>query len=307
MSYVYGQPFPAKGQLVQGQNGRLSSTRFFMNPAVDRLPSTDPRVAVKAANVMIGNNECGRAVKTIRTAMREHPDNPYLRNVLIKAYGKWGAQGRLEMAENEYNLAVIDGAADICTHNTMMGIYVKKGMLKQAKRMFDYVMELDIADVVSYKTMADAYYDAAYNQKALALITHAPPHVRGHPDVKLIELEIHRKLGNYEEALQGVMEVLWDEQVPVLRRQQAEIIRAYCWKEMGMAAEAGAEFRRIEAGLHPESIHCARVVSGRVLTGDYDSREVPRLIAVLEMWEPRKDGSVLDHIRASLEMLRGGQ
>lgn len=120
MSYYYGhgQPRPQKGATMA--TGERSSVRFFMNPLHEtRLPSTAPEVALRAADVMIDNNECGRAVNVLRNSIAEHQAEPRLRAKLIEAYGRWGTPGRMMMAEMEYELALMDGAADAGVHEAV--------------------------------------------------------------------------------------------------------------------------------------------------------------------------------------------
>lgn len=271
-----------------------------------------PYQITQEAKGMLGSGEGWRAERFLSQAFQRSADTT-VGNMLISVIGKNGYHREdegngLKQAWDVFAIMRELGTADSFTYNSMMHTYALVGKADRARKVFDMAVEAGAEDLVSYKTVIDAYYRARQFGKVLTFIREAPVEMKETEDLRLSEIECLRKIRRYDEALDRIQEVAQDPTFSGEALERALVNGACCIKEMGDAEGAVSELRRLLGAMDGNSKSRLRAMSLLVLWGGLEAHEAPEfrkeMVRIADVLNGNK-GSVMEHYTRALEVIGG--
>ncbi|MEM4707734.1 MAG: pentatricopeptide repeat-containing protein, partial [Candidatus Anstonellales archaeon] len=207
--------------------------------------------------------------------------------------------------------AVKNGIANVVTYNTMIDAYGKRGMVEEAREVFEEAVKKGIANVVTYTTICSLYYLLNRFKDVEDVVSKAPHHIKTNPKIFLIKMEALRK--QKEKRWAVVQEIskfletypfkVYTDETYVL----ANTIMAYALKDMERRKEAKKLFENLMENVPLSSIHYPRILCGYVFStevSEIDENTKERIITLLEIASRESNGNLLNDINDALSLLR---
>lgn len=275
---------------------------------------------VSAACELKKQGKFNKAIKLLEEGFKKYNRNTYIINGLIELYEPY----RFDQAKGLFNKAVNMGVADTISYSLMikhyikendlfnvrylygksemfnksdnftradvLNFYLKNDYLIEAKQLYNELNKKNKVDIVVHNIWLHHLYKEKRYSEGLDIIKTIPGEKR---DVALsiTEIEINRKLKNYDYSLDLIsnlfMKEKFDEEKEILLRT----IRGYCLKDKGEIEKAGTIFRNIFKRINEESSNYIRVLCGMIFCYNVKENEVEMFSNILMKAQKEKKGN----------------
>ncbi|MFH0927516.1 MAG: hypothetical protein V1822_02955 [Candidatus Micrarchaeota archaeon] len=213
------------------------------------------------------------AEKKYHSALNMGVESIFIHNSMMDAYAK---AGLLEKAEEIY-CNKLGKHPNVVSHTIMITAYAKAGLLEKAEEIYHYKIGKH-ATSVSRKAMAYAYYTCGRYQDALNFLKSLPARSRDSLSITLVQLDILRKMGKREDALNELNAILQgmavDYSNPLYVR--ARTIQAYCQNSSGAKEAAYQNLLDLYLNVSPYFKNYPRILCGLVFA--YEGGALPNVV-----------------------------
>ncbi len=269
-----------------------------------RINSTDHYALSKLIATYTRQGRFDDGKNLYKAAEKRHADGSVIYTSAIVLYYK---AGELDNACRVFETAVERKCADYATYSAMLNIYIDLGQADEVKNILGLACKNTTMLSSLFSDTFDFYFNRGLYQEAIDMIENSHSVIRESPRMKLALMEIHRKMKNYDTAIECAEKFIseypekdFDDDNYI----QAHTIKAYCMIHSGMQNEAADEFSLLIENVSRNNIHYPRILCGFVfckpaLTGE----EREHLLADLDYFGVAAGASMQDKIENAMKIL----
>ena len=286
---------------------------------------------VSAACELKKQGKFNKAIKILEKGLKIYNRNIFIINGLIELYEPF----RFDQAKGLFNKAVNMGVADTISYSLMikhyikendlfnvrylygkserfnksdnftradvLNFYLKNNYFIEAKQLYNELNKKNKADIVVHNIWLHHLYREKRYLEGLDIIDSIPKEKRDFI-LTITEIEINRKLKNYDYSLDLISNLFMKEKFDEEKEIQLRTIRGYCLKEKGELEKAGTIFRNIFQKINEENPNYIRVLCGMVFCYNVRENEVEMFSNILMKAQRENKGNEHD-VSEALDLL----
>lgn len=231
-----------------------------------------------------------RSVGLLNTAIKLGIADSVTYTIMLKKYMEMNDTVSVQHFFNKCNTY---NKADTLLCNDIIHFYMKNQMFDDAKSLYEKLVKNNTANSHTYGIMLTQLYKYERYIDGLEILYYMPPQYKDDFVVTVTEIELNRKMKNYEICLDLISKInlgkINDE-----RKTTIKTIKAYCLKDMGKINDAYNLFHELYINTNPEDACYIRIVCGYVFCECIKSHEIKKLKEILTHAKQQNKGNTHD-------------